>query len=87
MPYRTTLKLMATLIGIALCTPELLAYEYHGYLLGGGYIAREEFTTETAGVTNNDRAIASARLTLDVTKIASSQYQMFVDFHRLSFLC
>jgi hypothetical protein len=70
---------MATLIGIALCTPELLAYEYHGYLLGGGYIAREEFTTETAGVTNNDRAIASARLTLDVTKIASSQYQMFVD--------
>lgn len=76
---RTIIALISAALGLTVWPAEIQAYEYQGYLLGGGYVAREQFTAETAGVTSNDRAVASSRLTLDVTKISSHQYQLFVD--------
>ncbi|MBM4251127.1 MAG: hypothetical protein FJ146_04095 [Deltaproteobacteria bacterium] len=79
MHCRTITKLIIAAFSMNLWAADALAYDYHGYLLGGGYIAREQFTAETAGLTNNDRAVVSSRLTLDVTKISSQQYQLFID--------
>lgn len=79
MRFRIFINMITAAVGMTIWAADILAYEYQGYLLGGGYIAREQFLTETAGVTSNDRAVASSRLTLDVTKISSHQYQCFVD--------
>ena len=55
------------------------SYEYHGSLLSGGYLAREDVTGEIELNTDNDRAVYSGRAFLDVNRIGSQQYQFTAD--------
>ena len=55
------------------------SYEYHGSLLSGGYLAREDISGESDLISDNDRAVFSSRAFLDVTRIASRQYQFTAD--------
>ena len=55
------------------------SYEYHGSILSGGYVAREDITGESELNTDNDRAVFSGRAFLDVNRIGSQQYQFTAD--------
>ncbi len=79
MAQKIICSLIMFIAGMSLFPARLNAFDYHGYLLGGGYVVREEFIAEESGVKNNDRALASTRFTLDLTKITSQQYQAFID--------
>ena len=78
-PRRCATLAWTFLILALLVAGEALSYEYHGSLLSGGYLAREDITGESEVNTDNDRAVFSGRAYLDVNRIGSQQYQFTAD--------
>ena len=66
------------LLGLLVSSP-VLAYDYQGHILQGGYVAREQLPAEITGSSDNDIAILSTRLFLDVKSIGQNHYQLLTD--------
>ncbi|MBT7608454.1 MAG: hypothetical protein HN576_01780 [Bacteriovoracaceae bacterium] len=56
------------------CSQIALAAKYHGRFTAGSFIAKENFTTQTAGINSNDFNILSSRLYLHLSDLGSEKY-------------